>query len=131
MADMADLLKQFLDDPKASDKIKSVLDNLGDEKEKIINTQQHEPNENKAPTATNELSSLIDSGIDPAMMLKMTKVMRQMNSKEQDDRTRLLYAIKPYLSRGRKRRVDSAANMMKMIKVMDLFKDDFKDGKGD
>jgi hypothetical protein len=129
MADMADMLKQFLDDPKASDKIKSVLDNLGEEKDKLIDKEQ--PKHDDKPTVTNELSSLIDSGIDPAMMLKMTKVMRQMNSKEQDDRTRLLYAIKPYLSGGRKRRVDNAASMMRMIKVMDLFKDDFKGEKGD
>lgn len=129
MADMADMLKQFLDDPKASDKIKSVLDNRGEEKDKLIDKEQPKPDDK--PNVTNELSSLIDSGIDPAMMLKMTKVMRQMNSKEQDDRTRLLYAIKPYLSGGRKRRVDNAANMMRMIKVMDLFKDDFKGEKGD
>lgn len=68
---------------------------------------------------------LLPEGIDPAMMMKLTRAMAAMNSKQTDSRTRLLYDLKPYISGGRARRVDEAAQMLKMISVLDIFRDGF------
>ena len=67
--------------------------------------------------------ALLPDGIDPSMMLKLTRAMAAMNSNQSDSRTRLLYDLKPYISKERARRVDEAAQMLRMLNVIDIFRD--------
>jgi len=57
--------------------------------------------------------------------MKMGKALSGMNNKQDDQRSKLLYAIKPYLSEHRRGKVDNAANILRMVGMMDLFKDGF------
>lgn len=102
MSDLADMLKGLLDDPSTADKLRSLV---GDGK----------------PDPAPE----INDGIDPAMMLKLTRAIKQMNGKKNDDRTRLLCDLKPYISKERGRRIDEAIEILRLIWVLDIFKDDF------
>lgn len=101
MADIAQMLKGILDDPDTAGKIRSLI---GDSTEK--------PRE------------AID-GIDPAMMLRLTRAVKNISGKKNDDRTRLLCDLKPYMSAHRARRVDEAIEILRLIWVLDIFKDDF------
>lgn len=107
MADLAKLLEGILDDPETGSKLKELMGGKEDKKEQ------------------KEESSLIPDGIDPALMLKMTRAVSAFNSKKDDPRTRLLQDLKPYISRKRGRRVDEAVEVLRLITVLDIFKDDF------
>lgn len=110
MADLAEMLNGLLSDPNTTEKLRALLDN------------KPAPPEKK----TEDKPALLPDGIDPAMMLKITRAMQHMNSKKSDNRTRLLSDLKPYVSSARSRRVDEAIEIMKILRVLDLFKDDFK-----
>ena len=78
-----------------------------------------------APDAHKENSS----AIDVSSLLKMQEVLSSIKSVGDDDRSRLLAAIKPFLSEERRPQVDSAikllkiASLLKLIGKLDLFKD--------
>lgn len=99
MADLADMLRGLLDDPDTTEKLRGIIG--GDQKPSV------------------------PDGIDPSLMLKMTKAISAFKSKRDDPRTRLLQDLKPYLSKKRGRRVDEAVEVLSLIAVVDLFKDDF------
>ena len=133
MAELADMINDLLSDPKTGEKLRALLD---DKKEPESKSEQdgHEPSkkENAGELATlisslasgGKAEKLLPEGIDPAMMIKLTRVMKAMNSKKNDERTRLLYDLKPYISRERGKRVDEAAEMLKLIGVLDVFRDE-------
>lgn len=102
MSDLAQMLKNMLDDPNTSQKLQSLL--------------------GQGSVATP--AQALPEGLDPAMLLKITSAVKQMNSKEADNRTRLLCDLKPYISPARARRVDEAVNILKMLWVIDIFKDE-------
>ena len=104
MSDLADMLKGLLDDPATADKLKSLVGGVGDSPD-------------PAPT----------DGIDPAMMLKISKALSGMKNGGDDDRTRLLCDLKPYISPARARRVDEAVSMLKLLRLVDIFKDGMED----
>ena len=61
------------------------------------------------------------------MLVKMQKMMSALNSGGQDDRDRLLSALKPFLSEERRPQVDRAIQFLKLSQMaktaqeMDLF----------
>ena len=99
MADIADLLKNILDDPATSEKLGALLGG----KESAVS----------APT-----------GIDPVMLAKITKAMSRMKGGAADDRTKLLKDLRPYISPARKERLDRAVEMLKMLSVFEILKDE-------
>lgn len=99
MSELADMLKGLLDDPDTADKLKSLVGG-------------------SAPA--------LPDGLDPAMIMKVSKLMSGMKDSD-DERTRLLCDLKPYISPARARRVDEAVNMLRLLRMVDLF----KDGMGD
>lgn len=76
---------------------------------------------------TSEKSS--ENPLDISMILKIQNIMQAVNSQGSDDRSRLLSAIKPFMSEERKPHVDSAirllkiASLLKLAGDLDLFKD--------
>lgn len=170
MAELADLLKDLLSDPKTGEKLRALLDSNSSESQKGDSAPKQEsastdsesesdssdmlagllgslPTKEKPQSSNSDasdgkalsgrdaaglLSALAGNGggfptegIDPAMMTKLTRALAAMSSKQTDSRTRLLYDLKPYISDGRARRVDEAAQMLKMISVLDIFRDSF------
>lgn len=99
MADMADLLKNILDDPNISEKLGELL------------------GQNPA------VSAPAPSTVDPVMLAKITKALKNMNSVENDNRTRLLRDLKPYISPARQGRCDKAIEILKMLWLVDIFKE--------
>ena len=69
---------------------------------------------------------LLPAGVDPDMLFKVTRAVAAMTSDVGDERTRLLYDLKPYISSARAKRVDEAAQMLRMLKVLDIFRDGFE-----
>ena len=67
-------------------------------------------------------------GFDPSMLIKLQGLMGQLNNTEQDNRSALLAAIKPFLSEEKQPKVDQAIKLLKLSKIaktaqdLDLFK---------
>ncbi len=66
-------------------------------------------------------------GFDPAMLLKLQRLMGQLDSREADERSALLTAIRPFLSEERRPQIDRAIKLLKLTRLarvaqeMDLF----------
>lgn len=56
--------------------------------------------------------------IDPLMIAKIGSIMSMLNSKKDDDRIRLIKALKPMLSEKRKARADEAMKMMSLFELL-------------
>ena len=65
----------------------------------------------------------LPEGLDPALLLKAGKALSSMKD-QPDDRCTLLTALKPYLRRERRERVDEAVRMLKLLRVAELFRKD-------
>ena len=61
-----------------------------------------------------------DNGVD---MGKIIALVSRLKSKGEDDRTRLLLALKPHLSSERAKRVDTAVKLLKLIDLLPLIKE--------
>lgn len=70
-------------------------------------------NEYKSENSDNAFDS-----IDPLMIAKIGSIMSMLNSKKDDDRIRLIKALKPMLSEKRKARADEAMKMMSLFELL-------------
>lgn len=90
---------------------------IPDEPELKDETKKEAPKENSPDVP--DISSLI----------KMQSILSAFKSAGDDDRSRLLFAIKPFLSEDARPHVDSAVKLLKVISLLklagelDLFKD--------
>ena len=95
--------------------------------EAVFNALVPDETEEESQNKNEEKKS--DSPFDVSMLLKMQGMMNALNGAGDDDRSRLLMAIKPFLSEDRRPRVDSAikllkiASLLKLAGELDLFKD--------
>ena len=61
--------------------------------------------------------------MNPEMLQSIMKIAPLLSSVQQeDDNTRLLYALRPFLKPQRQKRLDESANMMRMFKLLPLLK---------
>ena len=66
-----------------------------------------------------------NDGFDPAMLLKLQKIMALAGDNSKSDKANLLMSLKPFLKEERQTKVDKAVQLMNMSKIISLFKDDF------
>jgi hypothetical protein len=93
-----------MSDPEAMEQIKSLGQMLG------INQEEAEPKD--------------ESVINADTMGKLTQLMPIINNaRGEDDTTRLLAALKPFLSEARRKRLDSARRIIMMLKLIPALKE--------
>ncbi len=64
-----------------------------------------------------------NQSVSPEMLQSIMKIAPLLSSVQQeDDNTRLLYALRPFLKPQRQKRLDESANMMRMFKLLPLLK---------
>lgn len=111
MADLSETIGSILNDPSAMEQIKALGGMLGIGGD----DQSSQPSKPESPGL---------SAIDPGMMGLMMKLMPLMGRlREDDDSTRLLYALRPFLSEKRQSRVDGAVRLLSIIRVLPLLKE--------
>ena len=59
-------------------------------------------------------------GIDPQMIAKLIELMPLLQSKGDDERTRLIAALKPLLSPQRRRKADEAIQLMRLMDMLPI-----------
>lgn len=61
---------------------------------------------------------------DPALFLKMQKILSLSNSDNENEKAKLLLSLKPFLKEERRDKVDKAVKLMNISKIISAFKDD-------
>lgn len=149
MDDLAGKLNELLNDPQAMQQVSALAGMLGNQnggQQNAVPPVQPPPQENStglgalnglgnlgnlgalssllgnqpssgAPEQTNGLQNQMNGD----MMQMMLKMMPLLNSFQQEDNsTRLLQSLRPLLSRERQQKLDEAARMMKMFRLLPL-----------
>jgi len=108
MSEFEDRLSSILNDPARMEQITAMAQSL-------MGAQ-------KAPEQTADTNPKPDSGLfetlNPAVLGRLTTAMGSMNRK--DEKQALLEAMKPYLSDGRRQKLDRAMKLAKMIHMAEL-----------
>lgn len=91
-----------------------------------IQKMASEFNDNNSKSNNAESNNINTNSIDPAMMLKMSKMLGSLN-KSDDSRAKLLNSLKPYLRDNKKGKLDQYVNLLKMSTIVDSLKDENKE----
>ena len=115
MDDISEKLAELLNDPDSLNRVREMAENIlgGDDK-------RDEKNKSKNDF---DMNSLFGDGIDPVQIGKIMQVMSRLKSDRDDNRARLLLALKPHLSAPRQEKVDTAIKLLKLIDLLPALKD--------
>ena len=118
MDDLSEKLNSILSDPAAMEQIKALGGMLG------ISQEPPPPKPSVTSTETNMLSGLQMPDADTmGMIMRFAPLLGRMN--EENDSTRLLSALRPFLSEKRRPRVDQAIRMLSIMRLLPLIKEIF------
>ncbi|MGN0517686.1 MAG: hypothetical protein ACI4II_03050 [Acutalibacteraceae bacterium] len=110
MDDIAGKLSQLLTDPEIMNMVKGISLSLP------ASDKQEEAQSNKASDTSDN--------IDFDFMDKIIKIMPIISSLSNDDETtRLLKALRPFLSHDKQKRLDSAITLVRLMRILPLIKE--------
>lgn len=118
MDDLANKISEIMSDPQALKQIQGLGEMLG-----IGNTSSsavHNPPENNSDNMTNAFFGA-DSANMMGIVTKLAPVMSSLS--KEDDTTKLLVALRPFLSEQRRKKLDEAGKLIKMMRLLPLIKD--------
>lgn len=112
MSDMMDTLKGLLGD-NADDKISGIM--------QILNSDNTQSSSDAVSPKAEETPNDAPS-ITPEMLMAAQGILSRLSSSGDDDRTKLLMSLKPYMNGTRKSTIDSAVKMLKLSEMSEFFK---------
>lgn len=117
MEDLSRKITELLSNPETMEQIKGLTGLLG---QSDFSAQ----NQNNAPKPPLPPSKPTNDFLNPEMLtavMKFAPLLRSVN--QEDDSTRLLKALKPFLRDERKKKVDEAIKLLGLMKMLPLLKD--------
>ncbi len=119
MDDLSSKINQILGDPQALEQIKGLSQMLG-----MSNDESPPAQSEKNHDSSFNMLSNLSGGINNDALSMITKVAPLLsNISKEDDTTRLLFALRPFLSDERKKKLNQAEKIIKMMKLLPLLKD--------
>ena len=113
MDDISEKLAEILNDPDSLNRVREMAENiLGGNSQKA-----------EAPPPAADFSSLFGGDIDPVQIGKIMSVMSRLKNDRDDNRAKLLLALKPHLSAPRREKVDTAIKLLKLIDLLPLLRE--------
>ena len=110
MDDISKNLADLLNDPESLGRLREMAENiLGGNSE--------------SPPKQESSESSIFGDIDPSQIENIISVMSRLKANQNDDRSKLLLALKPHLSPPKREKVDTAIKLLKLIDLLPLLKD--------
>lgn len=115
MADIQDKINEILSNPEALRQVQSLGEQLG-----LSGNASEKP---QPPEKKNELSLPTDFMNDDIAksLIKILPAVKSIGC--EDDTTRLLNALRPFLSCEKQEKLDKAEKMLKLFKILPLLKD--------
>jgi hypothetical protein len=121
MADMSEALQSILSDPSAMQQIKELggMLGLGSDRQKEPEKQQDGISSLLSSLGGSQNSSMPESDM-LGMMMKLAPLLSSVN--EENDSTRLLNALRPFLSEKGRGRIDSTIRLMSLMRILPMLK---------
>lgn len=110
MDDLAAKLAEILDSPDGMETVKSLAGMFLNSKEDV-----------QEESTGGGFGGLDISPDDIQTIMRITGALK--SNKQDDERSRLLLALKPHLGEERKEKVDKAVKMLKLVNLMPLIKE--------
>ncbi len=128
MDDLSDKIARLLSSPEGMEKIRTVMSSLGDAPAAIpaaasVPAAPAAPAPPAPPAPAGGMGAL-----DPALIGRVMPLLGALNS-ENDD-TRLLQALRPYLHGEREQRLDETMRLLRLTRLLPLLQDDGSSGRG-
>ena len=109
MDDINRKLEEILNDPESMNKVREMAQNL--------------LGEDSAGEAENDTPKTGGAAFDSADIARIMGIIGKLENRENDNRTKLLLALKPHLTGRRSQKVDSAVKLLKLIEALPLLKE--------
>lgn len=110
MDDITGKISQLLSDPQAMEQIMSLTN--------LLAPGSEEPQKQQKESVASVLPSLPDDTMKTVM-----KIMPLLsNIRKDDDTTRLLKALRPFLCEERRKKLDEAEKILQLIKILPVIK---------
>ncbi len=134
MDDLTSKIAQILGDPKSMEMVKDLAQSLGTNMNQGDNTAENNDkngslsvNDNNLATGGGDLSNMLSGisnmPISPQQLTMVMSIMSKLKSEQNDDRAKLLLALKPHLSPERQKKADNAMKMLKIVSLLPMIKD--------
>lgn len=131
MADLESTLSEILSDPEAVSRIRDLGKSLGltgDTPAQDSPQKEQSPLSGPDLSSLSSLTSLLGAGSsqnteNADLMKKFTSflpILTRMNS--EDEATALLRALRPFLSEEKRKRLDDASKMLKVMRILPLIR---------
>lgn len=108
MSEIQDKINQILSNPEALRQVQSLGEQLGLSKPEPVK----QPVQEKSDFMNDDMLKAVT---------RLAPVMKSV--KNEDDTTRLLNALRPFLSAEKQRKLDQAEKMIKFIRIIPMLKD--------
>ncbi|MBR3561450.1 MAG: hypothetical protein IKN81_07995 [Oscillospiraceae bacterium] len=112
MADWQEQLNTILSDPDAMAQIASIAQSLG-------GAPATEPEGGNPPPKAD--AAQLTGALDPELLRRLAPLMQEFNRPESSEATALLMALRPFLSRKRRDKVERAAQLARLIHLGKTF----------
>lgn len=121
MSELEDKLNAILSNPEAMSQVMGLARSLG-ESGAFGATQENGAQKENAQTSGNRGGASGNIGdlfsqIDPKMIERLLPLLCELGSGGNDDRTQLLYALRPFLKPERRDKVERAVKAAKLIHI--------------
>lgn len=116
MDDITDKIGQLLNDPQAMEQIMSLKNLL------LPDNDSEAPSQSEPKKSSSPAKSMLPSFSDDTMRTIMKIMPLLSDIKKDDDTTRLLQALRPFLGAERQKKLDEAAKILQLIKILPVIK---------
>ena len=100
--------------------INSLLENMSDADISALGDMAQQLFGSAPEQAASEQNNNIFGSLDPAMLARIMQILPLLQSDADNDRTRLICALKPMLSKQRRQKADEALQLIKLIEILPL-----------
>lgn len=119
MDDLGSKIAQILSDEKALEQIQELSSMFS-----LPDTPKSTVHKNEDKDEKNNDMSLMGSLASPQALSIISKISPLLSDvSKEDDTTRLLKSLRPFLSENRKQKLDEASKLLKMMKLFSQIKD--------
>ncbi len=115
MEDLSRKISELLSDPHALEQIRGLTGLLGQTPDK-----PEQPQHKETPDPADKSFSGMPDPNMIGMVMKLAPLLQ--SAKEEDDSTRLLKALKPFMHDERSKRIDGAIRLLGIMKILPLLK---------
>ena len=115
MDDISAAIRSVLNDPQSMAQIQGILQSLGADGAPPASVQN-------TGSAANPLGSLMQND-NPMMAMLMRAAPLLTAANQEDDATRLLAALRPLLGEARRKKLDEASRILKLLHLLPLLRE--------